>query len=64
MYSAIGLYVLGPETCIDPVAPDEDKPPVLAVIIPAPSLNVKEVLLVPVRTDVPISMVDPLATIN
>ena len=46
------------------MAPDEDNPPVFAEIIPAPSLKVKDVLFVPVRTDVPISMVAPLATIN
>ena len=58
------LYVLGPFTWIEPVAPDEDRPPVFAVIILAPELNVKEVLLVPVRTEVPISIVAPFATVN
>ena len=58
------LYVLDPLTWIDPVAPDNDSPPVLAVIIPAPALKIKVVLLVPVSTEVPISMVAPFATIN
>ena len=49
---------------MDPVAPVVDKPPVLAVIMPAPAFKTKEVLLVPVSTEVPISIVEPLATVN
>jgi len=49
---------------MDPLAPVADNPEVFAVIILAPGLNVKEVLFVPVNTEVPISIVAPEATVN
>ena len=49
---------------MEPVAPLAAKPPVLAVIMLAPGLNVKEVLFVPVSIEVPRSIVEPLATVN
>ena len=49
---------------MEPVAPLVANPPVFAVTIPAPNAKVKLVLLVPERTEVPISIIAPLATEN